>query len=50
MEMLPTDWCAISTGDEGKNKKRGGGGKHLAKVPIFMQFVKLSGLMCVHCI
>lgn len=25
MEMLPTDWCAISTGGEGKKKKRGGG-------------------------
>lgn len=46
MEMLPTDRCAMHMGAEGIKKRD----KHLAKVCISMQFVKLLGLMCVHCI
>lgn len=47
MEILPTDWCAVSMGGIKKNNQKY---KHLAKVPIFMQSIKLSRLMCVHCI
>lgn len=44
MAVLLTDWCAMSMGGEGIKRA-----KRLAKVLIFMQFVKLPGLMSERC-
>lgn len=52
MKMLPAEWCAVSTrkGYLKKNTQTKHTLKPLTQVPIFMQFIKLTGLMSVHCV